>query len=373
MIRKICFISLGSYSLLTSNENLKYVGGAELRQVLIGKELTKRGYKVSFITYDEKGEKKKIFEKINIVKSFSPSATFTLFKKARMLWKSLKETNSDIYIQAGGTPGTVAFYCFIHGKKYFKWISSDRVVLLEGVDDKTKLITKIALYLDIKLASLVSVQNRFQKEIIETKFKKKCVLVKNPIAISNKSIGIRKKKSNNVVLWVGTIRVIKQPELFLRIAKMLPEYKFIMIGGANNSNPELYEKIKKEAEYISNLEFLGFIPYHKMKKYYEESSIFLNTSKAEGFPNTFLEAWVNYTPVVSLNVDPDRVIWKNKLGFYSKTFEQMVKDVITLLKNEKLREEMGINSRKYVEKDHNIKKIVKEYINVFEKLLIQGE
>ena len=66
--------------LFTSNENLRYIGGSEIRQVLIGNELTKKGYKVSFITYDEKGEKENNFRDINIIKSFSPSKEFTLLK-----------------------------------------------------------------------------------------------------------------------------------------------------------------------------------------------------------------------------------------------------------------------------------------------------
>lgn len=368
MNRKICFVSLGSYPLFTSNRDLKYVGGAELKQVLTGSELAKKGYNISFITYNEGGEKKKDFGRITIVKSFSPNKNFTLFTKARMLWNSLKKVNSDIYIQSGGTPGSIAFYCFVHRKKYIKWLSSDKNVMLEGIEDKTKLHTKIAMYLDIKLANLIIAQNKFQKDIIEKKFKKKCILIRNPIVISNKIIDFRKKKDNNIILWVSTIRAIKQPELFLKIAKMLPEHKFKMIGGESSSELELYDKIKKEVKYIPNLEFLGFVPYPKMKKHYEESSIFVNTSKAEGFPNTFLEAWLNYTPVVSLNVDPDEVICINKLGFHSKSFGQMIEDIRTLLTNQELYKEYGKNGRKYIEKNHNLKTMIIQYENLIKSV-----
>lgn len=48
---KVCFISLNAYVLLTQ-KNLGFTGGAELQQVLLAKELSKRGFDVSFVTFD---------------------------------------------------------------------------------------------------------------------------------------------------------------------------------------------------------------------------------------------------------------------------------------------------------------------------------
>jgi glycosyltransferase involved in cell wall biosynthesis len=74
---------------------------------------------------------------------------------------------------------------------------------------------------------------------------------------------------------------------------------------------------------------------------------------------------MNYTPVVSLNSNPDGIIHKYAMGFHSKTFDQLVEDVKTLLKNERLREEFGMSGRKYVEREHDITKIIDKYIEVF--------
>jgi len=364
MRRKICFVSLGSLPLLTSNENLQYAGGAELKQVLIARELVKRKYIISFIVYNEKNdEQTKNLDDIILVKSFSPSQNITFFKKVRMLWKSLKEADSDIYIQATYPPGIVALYCFFNRKKYIKWLSSDKSVNLQDVTQRTTLITKISLYFDIKLAHLIIVQNEYQKEIIERRFRKKCVLIKNPITILDNSFDFEEKKENNL-LWVGTIRSLKQPDLFLEIAKILPQFKFIMIGGATNSELDLYNKIQKNSRTISNLSFLGFIPHNKIQKYYFQSSILVNTSIVEGFPNTFLEAWNNSIPVISLNIDPDEIICKNKLGLHSTTFKQMIFDIEFLLNNDKLRYELAMNARKYLKENHDLKKITNQFINI---------
>jgi hypothetical protein len=47
--------------------------------------------------------------------------------------------------------------------------------------------------------------------------------------------------------------------------------------------------------------------------YFDQCKVFINTSKYEGFPNTFLQAWRRGIPVIS-SVDPDDVIQSKKLG-----------------------------------------------------------
>jgi glycosyltransferase involved in cell wall biosynthesis len=97
---------------------------------------------------------------------------------------------------------------------------------------------------------------------------------------------------------------------------------------------------------MPNLKFYGFIPFHKIDEYFRKASIFVNTSRIEGFPNTFIQAWAHRVPVVSLTVDPDGIIQNEKLGFRSGTFKQLISDVITLLNDEKLRTSLGGNARK---------------------------
>jgi glycosyltransferase involved in cell wall biosynthesis len=368
MKNKICFVSLGSLPLLTSNQNLSYAGGAELKQVLLIKELAEQRYTISVVVHDEENlELRNDFKDVTLVKAFPSSVNIGFWKKVSLLWRSLKRADADVYVQATYPPGIVAFYCFLHRKKYIKWLSSDKSVMLEDVTQRTTWLTKLSLYFDIKLASVIIGQNHYQKEMIEKKFRKKCVVIKNPVRLSDESVDCSQKKDPSL-LWIGTIRSLKQPELFIEIAQRLPQVKCIMIGGRTDSETELYAALEKKSRSFSNLSFLGFVPYHKIPKFYEQASLFVNTSVVEGFPNTFLEAWSYGVPVISLTVDPDEIICQHKLGFHSKTVQQMIVDIESLLENDSVRVEMAMNGRKYIREHHNVKKITNEFIDLLKSL-----
>ena len=228
-----------------------------------------------------------------------------------------------------------------------------------------KLYERMLYKFGIKKADCIIAQSEYQQELLKKDYNLDSIIIKNAHPLEKVE---RSKSTPPIVLWVGTIKPEwKQPELFLKLAKAIPDARFQMVGGAS-TNKQFYDEIKEEAERIPNLEFVGFVPYPEVNKYFENASILANTSSVEGFSNTFLQAWTRYTPVVSLNVDPDEIICKYKLGSHSRTFEQMVEDVKLLLEDEKLREEMGMNGRKYVEQEHDIKKIVKGYEKLFYNL-----
>jgi len=138
------------------------------------------------------------------------------------------------------------------------------------------------------------------------------------------------------------------------------------MAGGKTEDHQLYQNTKNAARKLPNLTFHGFVPHNQVYELFRRASVLVNTSTIEGFPNTFLEAWLHYTPVVSLSVDPDRIIETENLGFCSGTFEQLVSDVEALLENPRLREKKAENARIYVEKEHDIRKIANKYIIAFE-------
>jgi glycosyltransferase involved in cell wall biosynthesis len=223
---------------------------------------------------------------------------------------------------------------------------------------------KLMTILEIKKSDCVIVQSLFQKEWLKKIFGVESYVVKNglPIPFSDSS-----KPKPPVILWVGSISAIKSPHLFLELAKCIPSANFEMVGG-RGSPSWLYDEISTAAQKLPNLKFHGFVPYCGINQYFKRASIFVSTSKKEGFPNVFIQAWAHHTPVVSLNVNPDNIIQNEKIGVHSGTFKQLVLDVTTLLADEKLRKTMGENARAYARREHDIIKIAEKYIKTFKEI-----
>lgn len=369
---KICFVALGAYPLLTG-KNPKNVIGPDVHQVLLAKEIIKHNFKITFITYDEGGETVESINGIEIIKTYRIDSHLNKVLKVFRIWNAMRKAKAHIYFQHGGVAGAVSLFCQTMKKKIVYHIGSDALVTRELVTRKIKEFNKSRFsldtfdnWLDIKFADAIIVQNKFQQTMLKKNFGKDGFLIKKPFPLTER--GIPEKAKPPIVLWVGAMAEVKQPELFVKFAEAIPEARFQMIGG-HSGNQELYDRIKESSKIISNFEFLGVIPFDEVNKYFSRASILVNTSMFEAYPPYgFIQAWMNYTPVVSIGDNSDEIIRRYNMGFHSKTFNQLIEDVKTLLKNEALRKEMGINGRRYVESEHDLTTIVREYIKLFDRI-----
>lgn len=364
---KICFLSLNSYPLL-AGKNSGYVGGAEVEQVHLARELVAFGYDVYFVVYGIGPSRTEKLTGINAIATYEreKAEKMNALPKYKLIWSSLRKADADVYFHEAGAAGVLPLFCYLNRKKSVYRIPSDAVVLSKHLSGNHSFNRKIVDTFEIKCASIVVAQSDFQKRMLAERFGVEAVVIKNGLTIPEVN---HKKREPSTVLWVGSISSVKRPHLFIELAKSIPYARFEIVGGKIEGESQLYEEIAVAARMLPNVQFHGFVPYHNINEYFEKASIFVNTSRIEGFPNTFIQAWAHYTPVASLSVDPDRIIRNEKVGLCSGTFEQLVTDVITLLRNKRLRKTMGEKARKYTEKEHNVRKVVKEYIEIFEHIL----
>lgn len=147
-----------------------------------------------------------------------------------------------------------------------------------------------------------------------------------------------------LVLWVANFKAFKQPELFLELARRLEGTgaQFVMVGQAKDDYAELLRQIAAQP----NITHLGALPQGAVLDLMARAAIFVNTSTAEGFPNTFLQAWMRAVPVVSLNADPGDALIKG-MGYRSGSLEAMERDIARLLDDPALRAEIGTRARAY--------------------------
>jgi len=108
------------------------------------------------------------------------------------------------------------------------------------------------------------------------------------------------------LLWVSRCHPIKRPHLFLDLAEALPNARCRMICPCEDR--ELWNSVAARASKLPNLEFIEKVPYHEVQKHYDTAKIFVNTSTFEGFPNSFIQAGLGKTALLSMLVDPDGMI-----------------------------------------------------------------
>lgn len=377
--RKICFVAPGAYPLLAGT-NADNIIGPDVHQVILAKELIKHDFKITFITYGEGGASVEYINGMDIIKIHEDAYRLRIVNivlKVFRIWNAMRKANASIYVNAGGISGPVSLFCRVMKKKFVYGILSNALVNRELITRKIREFnrSKISIgtfgnWLDIKLADAIIVQNKYQETMLKKNFRKDGVLIKMPFPLTEG--GMPEKANPRIVLWVGAMAEVKQPELFVKLAEAIPETKFQVIGG-HSGNQELYSRMKESSKRISNLEYLGVvIPFDKINEYFSRASILVNTSMFEGFPYAFIQAWMHYIPVVSLNADPDELLCKNRLGFHSKMFDQLIEDVKSLLRDEELREEMGMNGREYVEREHDTTQIIGEYIKLFDGTFVEN-
>ncbi|MCC7431796.1 glycosyltransferase family 4 protein [bacterium] len=361
-MKKICLISPLLYRYIYD----KIIpGGAELQILLLARNLSKiEHYQIILLVAGEKKEPYK-FENFTVYeydesKGLIPFFHF-FYKLSVKYLKILKIINADIYLQrgAGAITGLTAFYCEKYKKRMFFLIASIR-----DVDKSTFLnFRDLIIYrYGIKHVAKVIAQTNEQKIILKNNFNLEAQVIKNLVVFDNNPfIEIDKQ----YFLWVGRLNSEKQPYAFLKIIKELPNFRFIAVGSAVTSYAE---EAKKEFCKVKNLEYRGEVGRDQILKLFSKAVALINTSDHEGFSNTWLEAWYSKIPVISLNVNPDSILTKYKLGLHSKTIEQMIEDIKTLNNNPQLRNELGENGWNYLQENHSVEAIMKKYCELIDNV-----
>ena len=172
------------------------------------------------------------------------------------------------------------------------------------------------------------------------------------------------------VAWVGMLCQLKRPEIVIEMARKAPSTRFIVCGGPTNfmSPPGYGENIVNEFRATPNIEYLGQVPPLKAQQVISDAAVLLCTSDVEGFPNTFVQAWSSGTPVVSLKIDPNRIIEQAGLGLVSINPERAIADIAALLDAPQLRDEIGIRARRFVIENYSAATVV----TLFERALRDG-
>ena len=354
---KVCFQSTFAYPLFNPKSKVKH-GGSEVQVYLLAKELAKdEKYDVTVLVGDFGQKNIEYYDNVKVVKGHKLEKNAVNYIKGPIkLYRALKKINPDVVIQRSACAETsiCAYYCKKNNKKFIYSVAGEWDVT--GEFAKKGMVGKLFSY-GLKNTDKIITQNKNQENALRKWRREKSkdtTLIKTGYEIPETS-----KTTKETILWVGRCHELKQPEIFISLSEKIPEEKFVMIMPKGN-DIEKWNKLKKKSEKIQNLRLIEKVPFHKIEKHFQEAKIHVNTSKHEGFPNTFIQAAKNKTPIVSLNVNPDN--FASKYGHYCKNnFEKLVEKTRTLAKDKSKIKELGSKAYKYVEKEHSIERIIEKW------------
>ena len=247
-------------------------------------------------------------------------------------------------------------FCKNNNKKYIQFIASDEEL---NTDSQNKLGLKIENISDvINNATKIIVQNTTQKDLLFKNFSKESYLLKNPVVINKK---FNPNPKNNLIIWVGKSNTIKQPEIFVELARINPDLNFCMVCSIGSS--EIHSKVKNNLPV--NLSFIERISLSDVENLISKAKVFVSTSLFEGFPNTFLQA-ANYgLPVLSLIVNPDNYLTKYKCGFVcSNDLNELSDKLNILLKDDTLYNQYSKNHFEYLKSNHDAEEVVNNLLDL---------
>lgn len=154
-------------------------------------------------------------------------------------------------------------------------------------------------------ATAIVAQTDWQAAEVARRFGGPATVVPNPVSAVRVAPVERRH-----FLWVGKSSAPKRPDECIALARRLPDLPFRMI--LNRADAALDDAIRRAAP--ANVDIVAAVPPDQMAQQYAAAFALLNTSLFEGMPNTFLEAGVQGTPVLSLSVDPDGMLARSGGG-----------------------------------------------------------
>jgi glycosyltransferase involved in cell wall biosynthesis len=361
----VCFVSLDIYPLF--NVNVSSVqGGAEVDFYMLATELAKdRRFRVSVITGDFGQPDIETVGNITIYKSADLQKKF--LSGATTLWKAMRLANADIYFKKGAavTTDLIALFCRLYRKTFFFRTAHD--IDCDGSYLRQFILRGKTYLWSLRHAKRVFVQKTADVQNLLRTCGVNAIMVPNGHRIAD-----LEDSKRDSVLWVGRSEGFKQPRLFLRLAREIPSERFVMICQQTKDDRQ-YDELVQLSQNVANLKFIKSVPFGEIDYYFQQAKVFVNTSSAEGFPNTFIQAGKCAAPIITLNVNPDGFLDRFNCGLCANGDWNKFVDSVKFILAENRYIEMGKNARKYVENNHDVVKIVEQYKMYFIDTLSENQ
>ena len=372
----VCFVAPRMYPVLARRGDIAVVGGAEVQQAFLARQLVQRGYPVSVASEDYGQPDAEVVDGIRIVKMFDAAAGLPVLRALhpRMTgtWKALRQADADIYClrSASMTVGLVTAYCALHARKSVFAAAND-FDFVPGRELIRDPWYRAMFRHGVRRVSRIVVQHPGQAVSCRLHYGRASTQIRSMFVPPSPAVH---DAAAAEVLWCAVLRENKQVELFVELARRMPDTVFRIVGGpdASSYSQAISLRLTALAGSLPNLRFDGFQPYEDADRRFLQARVFINTALAEGFPNTFLQAWCRGVPTLSF-VDVGAQIDGESVGQVCADLDAMESRLRHWLRDPAAWQRASINARRYFESHHSAQASTAAYIELFDGLCAAGK
>ena len=413
---RVCFIAPNAYGLLRPSAQLPF-GGAEVQIYSLARELAcDARFAVSILTGDgervdreqagsvtvllhpffgrlqDRGGPLQVEQRGRVLDGFPPRLAAALrlivraayacrkrvvsFPPLRWLFSRVREAEAlvkwcgmcwsmraDVYVMrcAWVQVGYAQRACSLLRRKFVYMVAHDMDV--SGEYARALGDSGILYESGLQRADVIVCQHADQIDAVRARYQRDARLIRSfcPYPVS-----AHEETRRKTILWMARVDSWKRPELFLDLAGHFPDQSFVLVGPPSQVEPDKLPQLLERAKGIPNLRVLAGVPFDDTPALFDEALVFVNTSSAEGFPNTFLQAAATGTPIVSWAVNPEGVLERYEMGYCAdQDWTRFLGYLQLLCQDEALRRRLGENGRRYVQQVHDPSTIAGEYAELF--------
>src|SRR5467141_120732 len=361
----ICFVAPTLWPVFSHDPDNELIGGAEVQQSILARALVRAGYRVSMISLDFGQPQRVLLDGVMVLKAYRPDAGLRVLRfihpRVTTLWRAMRAVDADVYYQRCSAMLTalVTVFCRSYGKRSI-FASACDLDFVPGRQPIRYLRDRWLFERGLARVDRIVVQNVTQQQNCRANYGRESTQIPScyelPASVS--------PGTGDCVLWVASMREhdYKRPELFLELARRLPQRRFVMIGGAggDGNNNACFERIRNEAATIPNLEFTGFLPLARVEPYFDQARVLVNTSVHEGMPNTFLQAWARGVPTVAF-VDTGARLRSEPLYRVVERVDEAAAEIERLFTDEGHWRRTSVRCREYFGNTHSTSKVLARF------------
>ncbi len=351
----------------------EHSGGVELQTRYLGEALRATGWHVAYLCHSLTGKHGSQSEAPGCTIWWIPSYPYGFCVRRREIHKLLADLRPDVIYQRGWgvlqESGVVLEFALRHNIPYVFALSSDGTVRWPFPTARTFalqryprwrswLLLPYALWSDTRLrmtlrrAPYLFAQHSQQQALLARRYGRASLIVPSLHPELHRPV---QKHPTPLVVWLHNYRPHAQLDVALRIAA---EYErtgveFHLVTGS--TRPEQLRELRRWRRLPSNVRLSGALPAEEAQRLLEQAWVLLHTGLYEGLPNSFIQAWMRETPVVSLWVDPDDVLQREAIGFCAHGDLSALRAALDrFLYDPHWRRAIGLRARAYAERHHGL-------------------